>query len=155
VAATKAKASPQAPGPDDPVVLLDIERERGCLYLVLANDGVAPAFDVRVTFERPLLGAGGEVDVAELAIFRKLPLLRAGREYRVFLDVAEALLARRGAKQVRAEVTYRTRARRRLGEVFTHDLRIWKDLPEVQVGEQDHEPAPRRSSTPARARTSR
>ena len=40
----------QPPGPGDPEVLLDVEHDRGCLFLVLANVGPATAFDVRVTF---------------------------------------------------------------------------------------------------------
>jgi hypothetical protein len=135
--AKKRTAAPEPPGPDDPEVLLDVENVRGCLFLVLANDGATTAFDVRVSFAKPLLGAGGAVDVAELAIFRQLPLLRAGQEVRVFLDVARDLLGRRGAKQVRAEVTYRSRAHKHLGEVFTHDLRMWRDWPEVRIGGKD------------------
>lgn len=139
--ARKPRLAP--PGPGDPLVLLDVERDRGCLFLVLANDGAAPAYDVRVSFAHPLLGAGGTVDVAQLAIFAKLPLLRAGREIRIFLDVVSALLARRGAKQVRATVTYRDGARRPLGAVFNHDLRIWRDLPEVTLGRgRNDAPAP-------------
>jgi hypothetical protein len=122
------------PGAGDPEVLLDIEYDRGCLFLVLANVGPATAFDVRVTFEKPLLGAGGCVDVTALGAFGLTPILRPGKEIRVFVDVARELLGRRGSKQVRAHVTYQTRARTRLGEVFAHDLRIWRDWPEVRFG---------------------
>ncbi|HOX26211.1 MAG TPA: hypothetical protein PLL30_08385 [Candidatus Krumholzibacteria bacterium] len=121
------------PGAGDPEVLLDVEYERGCLYLVLANVGWVTAFDVRVEFRQPLRGAGGDVDIAALAVFRKLPLLRSGKEIRVFVDVARDLLARRGPKLVRAEVSYRGRDRKRLGETFTHDLRIWRDWGDALV----------------------
>ena len=47
------------------------------------------------------------------------------------------LLGRRGAKQVRARVTYRSRARKQLGETFAHDLRMWRDWPEVRFGGKD------------------
>ncbi len=125
------------PGPGDPEVLLDVEQDRGCLYLVLANDGPETAFDVQVTFAKPLLGAGGAVDVAALGMFDNTPILRSGKEIRVFVDVTRELLGRRGSKQVRAQVTYRTRARKRLGEVFVHDLRRWRDWPEVRFGGKD------------------
>jgi hypothetical protein len=116
---------PAPPAPGDPEVLLDVEHDRGCLFLVLANVGPAPAFDVRVSFEKPLLGAGGATDIAALEIFRKLPNLRPGKD------------GRRGSKQVRARVTYRTRTRTCLGETFTHDLRMWGDWPEVRFGEKE------------------
>jgi hypothetical protein len=132
-----ANRRPAPPGPGDPEVLLDVEHARGCLYLVLANVGPATAFDVRVTFDKPLLGAGGSTDITALDVFRKLPILRAEKEIRVFVDVTRELLARRGSKRVRARVTYRSRAGERLGEVFTHDLRIWRDWPEVRFGGRD------------------
>ena len=133
----KPVTRPVPPAPGGPEVLLDIEHDRGCLFLVLANVGSATAFDVRVTFDKPLLGAGGTVDIATLEIFRKLPILRSGKEIRVFVDVARELLVRRGGKQVRAQVTYRTRARAQLGEIFSHDLRMWRDWPEVRFGGKD------------------
>lgn len=138
MALTKKRAAAcEPPGPDDPEVLLDVVYDRGCLFLVLANDGAATAFDVRVSFAKPLLGAGGAIDLAQLALFRALPLLRAGQEIRVFLDVASDLLGRKGARQVRAHVTYRSRARKRLGEVFNHDLRMWRDWPQARIGGKD------------------
>lgn len=127
-------ARPTPPGPGDPEVLLDVEFDRGCLFLVLANVGPATAFDVQVTFDKPLLGAGGSVDVTALGVFGGLPILRSGKEIRVFVDVARELLSRRGGKRVRAQVAYRTRARTPLGEVFVHDLRTWRDWPEVRFG---------------------
>lgn len=123
---------PTPPGPGDPEVLLDVECEQGCLYLVLANVGPVTAFDVSVEFRAPLPGIGGEVDVTELAIFRGLPLLRPGKEVRVFVDTARELLARRQPKRVLARVVYRTRTRRWLAESFRHDLRIWRDWGEAR-----------------------
>jgi len=133
----KPASRPTPPEPSDPEVLLDVEHDRGCLFIVLANVGPATAFDVRVTFDRPLLGAGGTVDTTALGIFKELPMLRPGKEIRVFIDVARELLGRRGSKRVRAQVTYRTRAHKMLGEVFVHDLRLWRDWPEVRFGAKD------------------
>ena len=120
-----------APGPGDPEVLLDVECARGCLYLVLVNVGPVTAFEVAVDFHEPLLGAGGDVDVAGFRIFRRLPLLRAGKEIRVFLDLARDFLARRQTKLVKARVRYETRDGKYLGESFVHDLGIWRDFGEV------------------------
>jgi hypothetical protein len=55
----------------------------------LVNVGPATAFKITVDFHEPLLGAGGDVDVAGFQIFRRLPLLRAGKEIRVFVDLAK------------------------------------------------------------------
>jgi hypothetical protein len=127
-----ARRKPRPPGEGDPEVLLDVELADGCLYLVLANDGPATAFDVAVKFARPLIGVGGEVDVATLQVFKGLPLLRAGQEIHAFVDVARDLLARKQAKIVTATVTYCSRKGRLLGETFRHDLRIWEDWGEAR-----------------------
>ena len=73
---------PAPPGPGDPEVLLDVEHDRGCLFLVLANVGPATAFDVRVTFDKPLLGAGGAVDIGPSRSFASCRFLRPGKEIR-------------------------------------------------------------------------
>ena len=41
-------------------VILDVELERGLFYLVLENLGDEPAHAVRVRFNGPLSGLGGE-----------------------------------------------------------------------------------------------
>ncbi len=130
------------PGPGDPEVLLDVECAQGCLYLVLVNVGPVTAFKITVDFHEPLLGAGGDVDVAGFQIFRRLPLLRAGKEIRVFVDLARDLLARRQTKLVKARVRYETRDGKYLGEFFAHDLGIWRDLGEVifEGGRQSNDP---------------
>jgi hypothetical protein len=132
VAGAKQRLRPPEPG--DPEVLLDVECVDGRLYLVLANVGEATAFDVRVEFKRPLPGVGGEVDIAALRVFRGLPLLRPGRELRVFVDTASALLQRKQSRILRAQVSYDSRYKRGLGERFRHDLRIWQDFGEVRPG---------------------
>jgi hypothetical protein len=122
------------PGRGDPEVLLDVVCEQGLLYLVLANDGPATAFEVSVVFAHPLLGVGGEVDIAASRLFRRLPLLRAGHEVRVFIDTSRELQARRQRKIVRATVHYRDRRGRRFQETVRHDLRIWGDFGEIARG---------------------
>jgi hypothetical protein len=90
-----SKEKAPLPGPDDPAVLLDVELDHGKLWLVLANDSDEPAFRVRVEFDAPLLGVGGELDVARLEVFGGLPLLRSGREILIYVDVALHFFARR------------------------------------------------------------
>jgi len=121
----------EASDPSRPHCVLDVEYDRGALYLVLANDGAGLARDVAVRFARPLRGVGGERDVASLAVFANLPLLRAGKGLRVFLDVAALLFRRRQATRFSAVVTYRDRDGRRFSDEFRHDLAIWRDFGEV------------------------
>ena len=120
------------PGPSDPEVLLDVELVDEKLYLVLVNAGPVTAFDVVVEFQKPLIGVGGEVVISEMKLFRHLPMLRPGKELRVFIDTRRELLARRQGKIVTARLVYRSRTERWLGEVFRHDLRSWSDWGEAR-----------------------
>ena len=119
------------PGGDDPAVLLDVQLDGGTLWLVLANDSNQPAFHVSVDFERSLFGAGGDLDVTGLAIFRGLGLLRRGREIRVFVDRAEHFFKRGEGSELRARVSWESREGKRFVQDFRHDLIVWKDFGEI------------------------
>jgi hypothetical protein len=113
-------------------VLLDVELTDGSLWLVLANASDLTAFDVAVAFRGPLMGVGGERDITEMRLFRRLPLLRPRREIRVFVDVARSFFARRQPTRLEARVSWRSRAGDRVSRTFTHDLAIWEDFGEIR-----------------------
>ena len=114
-----------------PDVLLDIDYERGVLYLVLVNIGGAPARDVQVLFDRPLVGLDGERRVSEMAVFSRLGLLRPGKQLRILFDSATALFGRESETVFRACVSWRDRHGTRFEESFTHDLGIYRDWAEI------------------------
>ena len=113
-------------------VLLDVECVEERLAFVLVNQGPVTAFQVRVDFQRPLIGVGGDVVVSDQRIFRMLPMLRPGQEIRVFIDTRRELLRRKQSKVVIARVSYHSRTRRWIGERFRHDLRMWADWGEAR-----------------------
>lgn len=119
------------PEADDPVVLLDTELDDGKLFLVLANPGRRTAFEVKVDFAGPLMGLGGEHDLTEKRLFRGLPLLRPGREIRIFVDGARQLFARDQETAFQARVSWRSRHGDPFAQTFRHDLALWEDLGEV------------------------
>lgn len=55
-------------------VYLDVEFDRGLLYLVLVNGGDLPAEQVSVKFDKRLYGANG-ADLSALGIFKHLAFL--------------------------------------------------------------------------------
>ncbi len=125
------RAEPRAAPADASEVVLDVELDDGVVYLVLANAGPVVARDVAVRFDRPLLGIGGEVDVAKLPIFQRLPLLRRGRDVRIPLDTASLLYAREEPRVFEAVVTWRDADGERRKDAFRHDLAIWRDVGEI------------------------
>ena len=119
------------PGEDDPEVLLDVLVDGGKLWFVLANDSNRPAFHVSVDFEQTIRGAGGDLDVSGLPIFRNLGLLRRGRDVRVFVDVAPHFFAREKVHELRARVSWESREGKRFAQRFRHDLTVWRDFGEI------------------------
>jgi hypothetical protein len=129
--ATGSKSKHRLPSPGDVEVLLDVELVGGALWLVLANPSDQTAFNVSVVFRSPLLGIGGERDIARMSVFRALPLLRPKREIRVLVDVARELFARGESTRVEARVDWQSRAGDQFSQTFNHDLAVWKDFGEV------------------------
>jgi hypothetical protein len=101
------------------------------LFLVLRNIGDDLACRVSVKFSPELVGLGGERVVSDATIFRRLAYLPPGKSIRVFLDAAPLLFSRRKENSFRARVQYRNRSGNEFSETFTHDLDVYRDLPEA------------------------
>jgi hypothetical protein len=114
-------------------VVLDVEFERGLLFLVLENLGGAPAHTVRVRFDSPLTGLGGERRIDRLQIFRRLEFLGPGRRIRVFLDRSALFFAREEEGVVSARVSWRTEDGARRSRTIRHDLAAYRDFPYLEV----------------------
>ena len=93
--------------PREADVILDVELERGLLFLVVENLGESPAHNVRVRFEQPLHGLGGERRIDRLQIFRRLEFLAPHRRIAVFLDRAALFFGRKEPTKLAATVTWR------------------------------------------------
>jgi hypothetical protein len=114
-------------------VLLDVEFDRGLLFLVLENRGDGPAHSVRVRFEAPLTGLGGERRIDRLQLFRRLEFLGPGREIRVFLDRSALFFAREEEAAFTVRVTWRTERDQRRARTIRHDLAAYADFPYLEV----------------------
>jgi len=114
-----------------PDVILDVDCERGLLFLALRNIGDDLACRVSVKFSPDLVGLGGETVVSDAAIFRRLAYLPPGKSIRVFLDTAPLFFGRAREDSFRARVQYRSRSGTPYSETFTHNLDVYRDLPEA------------------------
>ena len=114
-------------------VVLDVEFDHGLLYLVLENLGEGPAHTVRVRFESPLTGLGGERRIDRLQIFRRLEFLGPGREIRVLLDRSALFFAREQETAFEARVSWQTGDGERRSRTIRHDLAAYRDFPYLEV----------------------
>ena len=121
--------SDNTPSRGVPLVVLDVDYDRGAFELVLVNIGTAVAHDIRVKFTRALVGAGENV-ITDLPIFEHLRTLRPDKEVRVFLDAAATLFGRRKTNTFGAAVTWRDPAGKDHKANYRHDLDAYRCLPE-------------------------
>ena len=119
--------------PLDADVVLDVVFDRGLLFLVLENLGDAPAHAVRVRFEGPLTGLGGDRRIDRLQIFRRLEFLGPRRRIDVFLDRSALLFAREEQTAFEARVTWRDDRGARRSRTIRHDLAAYRDFPYLEV----------------------
>jgi hypothetical protein len=119
--------------PRDADVIVDVELVRTLLFLVIENLGKLPAHNVRVRFEQPLHGLGGDRRVDRLQIFRRLEFLGPRRRIRVFLDRTALFFGRDEPTEVAVTVTWRTDQGERRRREIRHDLAAYRDFPYLEV----------------------
>ena len=119
--------------PREADVILDVELDRGLLFLVVQNLGDLPAHAVRFRFEQPLHGLGGERRVDRLQIFRRLEFLGPRRRIRVFLDRTALFFGRKEPTELEVTVSWRTDQGERRRREIRHDLAAYRDFPYLEV----------------------
>jgi len=117
----------------DSDVVFDVELENGLFFFVVANLGDGGAHAVRVRFDEPVRGLGGERRFDRLGLFRRLEFLPAGRRIRVFFDRAGLFFAREEPRALGVTVTWRTDAGERRTRAIRHDLDAYRDFPYLEV----------------------
>lgn len=113
-----------------PFVILDVELERGFLFLVLKNIGELPATKVVAKIAPQILGPDGKTPINGISLFTKLSFFAPGKEFRVLVGAAAAYFA--SAKQpttFTAAISYHDQSGKGFNESITHDLLVYKDLP--------------------------
>ena len=115
-----------------PDVIVDVDFDRGLLFLAVRNIGDRPALDVRTSFNRKLVGLGGTKDVSALPLFRNIAFLAPHKEIRTILDSAGSWFARRRATKITARVAYRDTGGTGYRGTMSHDLEIYRELAYVR-----------------------
>jgi hypothetical protein len=119
--------------PREADVILEVELDRGLIFLVVQNLGDRPAHSVRVRFDQPLHGLGGGRRIDRLQIFRRLEFLGPHRRIRVFLDRTALFFGRDEPTELEVTVTWRTDQGARRRREIRHDLAAYRDFPYLEV----------------------
>jgi hypothetical protein len=114
-----------------PEVLVDFEYSGGLLFVYVENIGAAPAYGVSVEFDKKVTGIDGVQEISALSVFKNLEFIPPKKRIRAFVDVFHSYVARKQPMVVRTIVTYHQKDGRRLVDKATHDLSIYRDLPEA------------------------
>ena len=90
---------------------------------------------MRVRFDSPLTGLGGERRIDRLQLFRRLEFLGPGRQIRVFLDRAALFFARKEETVFAVRVSWHTDDGARRSRTIRHDLAAYRDFPYLEVSD--------------------
>ena len=115
--------------PGEADVYVDVVFEDGLLFFVICNDGMLPATRVRITFDRPVIGADG-LDVTRLAAFSRLEFLAPRKRIPVLIDRSHAYFARRQRSRISMKLAWRSGGKS-FSSSLTHDMRVYADLPHI------------------------
>src|SRR5215470_3109305 len=106
------------------------------LYVGVHNIGPVPAVKVRVAFDPPFKGLGGNASIPELALFRNLEFLAPSRSIRTLLDSSAAYFARKEPEHITATVCYSDRSGEKFSSAMRHDLSIYRDIAFIPKSER-------------------
>jgi hypothetical protein len=120
-----AQTAADVPSPE---VIVDFKCEDGALFVVLKNSGQRSAYRVTTEFDKPLHGLGGTKCISELALFRRVEFMPAGKEFVQLVDAAAAWFRRRGPTKYAITISYTDREGHRYSDRIIHDLKIYRDL---------------------------
>lgn len=119
----------------DQSVYLDVVFDEGLMFFELCNVGQHSVTNIRVAFDKPLLGIDN-VDISKLNIFNYLAFLPAGKRIRILLDTAQSFQLKRQRSTLKVTLRWKS-GRTALKTIVRHDFRAYADFPHV-VAVPDH-----------------
>ena len=121
--------------PSDTDIYVDLLFDRGLLYLVICNIGQHAAEQLKVQFEKPLIGAGN-TDISQLGIFNRLAFLAPDKHIPVFLDDCKTFYNRRQRSVIKLNLSWRVN-KTKFSRIIRHDLRAYADIPYTTEQQDD------------------
>jgi len=119
-----------------PMVILDIEFEKGLFFIAIRNIGSGAAFGVVPRLDRKIVGFGGMKEVNNMNIFKGIEYMPPKKEIRFLLDSATSYFARKQPTQFSVQISYKDSSKRTYKERIRHNLEIYRDIP-ILEGESE------------------
>jgi hypothetical protein len=126
--ARRADVGPDSPRPR---VILDVRLQRGFFVFVLKNIGAAPAVKVVTKIGGRIIGPDGKTSINDLNIFKGIEFFAPGREFEILVGSSAAYFRANQPSTFTAVITYSDESHEGYSETITHDLMIFKDLPQT------------------------
>jgi len=117
----------------DPAIIVDLEWRDGVLYFVLRNISQRSVHDVQIAFRRKILGAGGQVDIATLPLWRNLTFVPPDKRIEVPIDRDEMVLAHNSPKPIAVGIRYKDGDGVEWRAQIMLSFEAYRDFPELTV----------------------
>lgn len=115
-----------------PELVLDFQCEKGVLFIVLENIGLASAYAISVKFDKKISGNKGR-NIGAMNIFNCLEFMPAGKRFQIFIDSFHSYITNKQPLVVEATIVYSNKRGRQCKEIIKHNLSIFKDIQEVVI----------------------
>ena len=113
-----------------PEIVFDFEYKDGLLFIILENIGYAPAYRLSVKFDRKVIGhLDRQIDA--MNVFTTLAYMPPGKKFQIFVDSFKSYLAKEQPLIINISLRYSDKFHCSHSESITHNLSIYKDLPEI------------------------
>lgn len=125
------------PFPDIPIVpvpaevIVDLVLRDEVVFIVIWNAGARSAQEVQIIFRKPLLGLGGNKNLAELPVFRELTYLAPGKHFEVFVDTAISFFENNKDKFLELQINWKDAEGKKNERTIRHNLEVYKQLPSI------------------------
>jgi hypothetical protein len=114
-----------------PEVIVEFLFERGLLSIAVRNIGNRDARNIRISFDKKLVGADGKKEISGLAVFQRLEFLGPQRQISCFVDESSSYFRHQQPTNISVEIEYRDADGRKYQDKIKHNLEIYRELPYV------------------------
>ena len=130
---SRTRSEPVSPDPNTgwlrrPEVIVEFIFDRGLLFVAVRNIGERPAINVRVNFNKKIMGLNGTRNISDLALFKNIEFLGPQREIMTLLDTCASYFTRKQSTKITASISYSDPENQKYKATINHDLQIYREL---------------------------
>lgn len=111
-----------------PDVIVDFIFEEGLFYITVKNIGNKSACNITTKFSHHFNGVGGDKEISQLLMFKKIEFMPPGKEIKTFLDTSQSYFQREEPTNISTVIYFTDSTGKRFSNKINHNLDIYKEV---------------------------